>query len=268
MKTGHALVLAGLRLISVIALALLAQTPAGAARGQQSPSESPTVLVAGASGQTGRLVIEHAQAAGYRVRAMARDPSAAKREIRGPYDWVKGDVREPASLAAALAGATYVICTIGATERYGPNSPEFVDYGGVRNLADAAVASGVSHFVLISSAGVEGGGGAFAWLLNKVLMPGILDWKAKGEQHVRASGLAYTIIRPGGLTGEAGSRAGLRFTQGDTLGGGTIPRADLAELAVFVLGRPEAIGKTFEVASDESAPVDAWRKALVKLEKD
>ena len=100
------------------------------------------------------------------------------------------------------------------------------------------------------------------------LMPGILEWKARGEQHLRASGLPYTILRPGGLTNDPGGRAGIRFTQGDTLGGGTIPRADVAALAVFTLGNADATGKTFEMASDAAAPAEAWKKALAGLRSD
>jgi len=246
------------------ALILLACSAAMAAA---RPS-GPLLLVAGASGQTGRLVLEQAEREGYRVRAMARDPEKARNEIGDSWEWMKGDVREPATLASVMAGVTYVICAIGATERSGPNSPEFVDFGGVRNLTDAARAAGVRQFVLISSAGTGGGGGAFGWLLNTVLMPGILDWKAKGEQYLRASGLDYTILRPGGLTQDPGGRAGLRFTQGDTLGGGTIARADVAMLAVHALGNSAVSRTTFEVANDESAAPGAWKHRLADLRKD
>lgn len=256
---GLALRLATLLISLAPAFAVAAQTAAGASR---------TLLVAGASGQTGRLVLERASAADYSVRAMARDPVKAKAETPGPYAWIAGDVRDPATLAAALQGVTYVICTIGATERSGPNSPEFVDYGGVKNLVDAARAAQVRYFVLVSSTGTGGGGGAFGWLLNTLLMPGILEWKAKGEAHLRGSGLTYAVLRPGGLTNDPGGKVGVRLTQGDTLGGGTIPRADVANLAVYVLGRDDAAGKTFEMASDSAAAVDAWKKALGPLEKD
>jgi uncharacterized protein YbjT (DUF2867 family) len=101
-------------------------------------------------------------------------------------------------------------------------------------------------------------------------MPGILDWKAKGERHLRGSGLAYTIVRPAGLTNDPGSQSGLRFTQGDTLGGGTIARADVAALTVAVLGDADTLGKTFEVASDEKAApaVAAWRQSFKGLKRD
>lgn len=249
------------------ALASLA-VPAASPPSEPTGSAAPLVLVAGASGKTGRLVLEQAARAGYRVRAMARDPARPSAEIRGPYEWVAGDVREPATLRAAMAGVSFVVCTIGATERSGPNSPEFVDYGGVRNLVEVAAAAGVRHFVLVSSVGAGGGGGAFGWLLNTVLMPGILEWKGKGEQFLRTSGLSYTILRPGGLTDGEGGRQGVRFTQGDTLGGGTITRADVAAVAVYSIASADTAGKTFELASDETSPPDAWRRSLAALRRD
>jgi uncharacterized protein YbjT (DUF2867 family) len=252
-------------LASLVACLVVAPCGTTATAGE---APAPIVLVAGASGQTGRLVLEKAAKAGYRVRAMSRDPQKSRAGIPGRYEWVAADVRSPETLAAAMSGVRYVICAIGATERSGPNSPEFVDYGGVRNLAVAAHAAGASQFVLVSSTGAGGGGGAFAWLLNAVLMPGILDWKGKGEQSLRATGIGYTILRPGGLTNDPGGRAGIRFTQHDTLGGGTIPRADVAAVAVFALGNPDALGKTFELASDDDAGVEAWKGRLAALTRD
>lgn len=261
--------LAGGAVVLLVGLALLlAPVEPLAAADVASDSSQSLVLVAGASGQTGRLVLQRAKAAGLRVRAMARDPAAAARDAAGDYQWVGGDVRDPGTLASAMVGVTFVVCAIGATERSGPNSPEFVDFGGVRNLTDAARAAGVRHFVLVSSAGVGGGGGAFGWLLNTVVMPGILEWKAKGEQHLRASGLAYTILRPGALSNDPGDRIGVRFAQGDKLGGGTIARADVAAVALYSLGNGDAAYKTFELVSDESARPGAWRQALTALKRD
>lgn len=250
-----------------VALLVHAAEPTSSAVQASSP---PLVLVAGATGQTGQHALAQALKAGYRVRGLSRDVERARQIVSGNYQWVAGDVRDPKTLGAALRGVSYVICTIGATERSGPNSPEFVDYGGVRNLADAAREAGVQQLVLVSSVGVGGGGGAFGWLLNTVLMPGILDWKAKGEQYLRGSGVPYTIVRPAGLTNDEGGATGLRFTQGDTLGGGTIPRADVAALTVTALGNADALGKTFEVASDaKAAPgAAAWRQAFASLKRD
>lgn len=241
---------------------------AAEAGGSAGNDPSPLVVVAGATGKTGRLTLGAAGAKGYRLRALARDPERARQEIGDSFEWVRADVRDADSLRLALQGATYVICAIGATERSGPNSPEFVDYGGVRNLTDAAREAGVRHLVLVSSVGVDGGGGVFSWILNTLIMPGILDWKAKGEDHLRSSGVPYTILRPGGLTDDEGGKIGIRIAPRGLLGGGTIARADVAAVAVHVLGRTDAVGRTLELSGDDKAPVLSWQQLLTSVPID
>lgn len=225
------------------------------------------VLVAGATGRTGRLVLEQLRRdPRYAIRPMARDVAAARRTVGGEYAWVQADVTKPKSLGPALAGVSLVVVTVGATERSGPNSPEFVDYGGVRNLTDAARAAGVRHLVLESSAGAGSGGGVTGLLLN-LLSGDALTWKAKGEAHLRASGLPYTIVRPGGLTDEPGGKAGIALLQGDEESG-RIPRADVAAVLVAALDNPAAVRKTFEVVTNADAPPGAWRNGFTALKRD
>jgi uncharacterized protein YbjT (DUF2867 family) len=147
-----------------------------------------------------------------------------------------------------------------------PNSPEFVDYGGVKNLADAARAAGVRHLVLESSAGAGSGGGVTGVLLN-LLSGDALKWKAKGEAHLRASGVPYTIVRPGGLTDDPGGKTGLALLQGDEKSG-RIPRADVAAVLVAALDNPAAVRKTLEVVTDAAAKPGAWRNGFSALRRD
>ncbi len=225
------------------------------------------VLVVGATGRTGRLVLDQLRRdPRYAIRPMARDVAAARSNFGEEYAWVAGDVTKPGTLGPALQGVSLVLVTIGATERSGPNSPEFVDYGGVRNLTDAARLAGVRQLVLESSMGVGSGGGLLGMLLN-LLSGDALTWKAKGEVHLRASGVPYTIVRPGGLTDEPGGQAGIALQQGDE-GSGTIPRADVAAVMIAALDNPDALGKTFEVISDDQAKRDAWRTGFSALRRD
>jgi uncharacterized protein YbjT (DUF2867 family) len=222
------------------------------------------VVVFGATGRTGRLVLEELrQRSDLAPRAVARDPAAVG-ELKPLAQWVAGDVTRPDTLAATLRGARYVICTVGATERSGPNSPEFVDYGGVKNLVDAAREAGVGQFVLVSSMGVESGGGFVGWMLN-LLSGDALEWKLKGEQYLQQSGVPYTIVRPGGLTDKPGGGAGIRFQQGDQ-GMGAIPRADVAAVVVASVRDPDALNRTFEIQTDKELPVGAWRDQFRTLE--
>ena len=159
-----------------------------------------TVLVAGASGKLGRYITAEAKSQGYTVFAMSRDPQRAKENSDGEYEWVFGDVRDTATLRAAIAGADYVICSIGGSRNDPTNGAEQVDYGGVRNLVDAAVEADIEKFVLISSAGITHEDHFLNKFFNNVLI-----WKGKGEEHLRDAKLSYTIIRPGALKdGEPG----------------------------------------------------------------
>jgi len=86
--------------------------------------------------------------------------------------FAEGDVREPETIAAALKGATYVISSIGSSRSDPSNGPEAVDFGGVKNLAEASAAAGIKQFVLVSSSGVT----QEDHFLNKV-MDNVLIWK-------------------------------------------------------------------------------------------
>ncbi len=255
------LALAGLAPSAVAQHTLTGELSAPAASGPA------VVLVVGATGRTGRQILDQLRRdPRFAIRPMARNVVAARREIGADYAWVEGDVTRPETLGPALAGASFVLCAIGATERSGPNGPEFVDYGGVKNLSDAARTAGVRQLVLESSMGVGSGGGVLGMFLN-LLSGDALKWKAKGEAHLRASGVPYTIVRPGGLVDEPGGQTGLVFQQGD-LGSGRIARADVAAVMVGTLDNPEALRKTFEVFGDKDAPVNAWRSGFSALKPD
>jgi len=231
------------------------------------PAARPTVLVAGATGRTGREVLSVlAQDTGLAIRAMSRRAQTAGGDADPVIEWVVADVTKPETLGPALAGVAYVICTIGATERSGPSGPEFVDYGGVVKLTDAAREANVRQLVLVSSMGAGGGGGVVAWILN-LIGGDILEWKAKGEAYLRASGVPYTIVRPGGLSDGEGGQTGIAVQQGDQ-GMGSITRADLAKVLVATLGNPRVLNTTFEIRADGELPVDGWRASLRRLEPD
>jgi uncharacterized protein YbjT (DUF2867 family) len=204
------------------------------------------------------------RAAGYgKVRALVRDPAGARAKVAADVELVQGDVRDPASLAAALAGMQYVVSTLGANSFNDPaNSPEKVDYEGVRNLAAAAKAAGVKHYVQVSSLGVTNPNHP----LNR--FGKVMDWKLKGENALRASGVPYTIVRPGGLGDGAGGQVGIRVAQGDKMESGQIQRADVATVCVQALGNPDAFGKTFEIVGGEPGASVDWAAFFKPLKRD
>lgn len=218
------------------------------------------VLVAGATGATGKHIAAALLRDGFRVRGLTRDPAKAAQAFTSQLEWVKGDVRDAASLPAAVAGVSAVLCAVGAREPQGDNNPEKVDYEGVRNLIDAAKQAGVTHFILESSCNVTIPEHNFNKIFN-----GLLLWKMKAEDHLRASGVPFTIVRPPQLLDEAGGTKGIRIQQGDVGGPGQIARADVAEVMVAALHGTAALNKTFEIFGDASLPVNGWRQQLATL---
>lgn len=222
------------------------------------------VLVAGATGQTGRLVVQQLLADGYVVRALARDPAKAKETLGDKVQYVQGDVREPATLGAAFEGVDRVICAIGARSATGDESPEAVDYNGVKNLAAAAAAAKVKQFVLVSSRAVTQENHP----LNR-MFGDVLKWKLKGENALRASGVPYTIVRPGGLLNGPGGQKTTVFEQGDPQTAQvTIARADVATICVQSLKYPEALNRTFETNTVAGPPTTDWKALFAALKPD
>jgi len=250
----------GLALAGALLMAGCAVTP---------PANGELVLVAGASGRAGTYVVRHLKEQGIPFRAMTRSIAEAEKRLGpdfGGVDWIETDVRDPVQVEAAMRGVTRVISVIGSRQVSGDNSAEFVDYGGVRNLVDAAVAARVERFVLLTAIGVTDPKHPF----NKATK-GALGWRFKGEEHLRASGLDYTIVRPGGLVNEPAGRQGLRFAQGDDwrpLLRSTLSRDDLALVLIESLRQPGARNVTFELVNDPAAPTGAWRRAFPALRPD
>lgn len=223
-----------------------------AGSGHAAESAGDLVLVAGASGRTGQQVVRELKGEGYRVRALVRDADSARKVLGDGIEFATGDVRQTPTLEAAMVGVRFVIVTIGATLKDPANGPEFVDYQGVRNLAAAAAAAKADQIVVVSSAGVT----QKDHVLNR-MFDNVLIWKGKGEDAVRASGVPYTIVRPGGLSDKPGGEAGVRLEQGDK-GTGVIPRADVARVCVAALTSTAARNRTFEVYGAPTPPDADW----------
>ncbi len=227
----------------------------------EEPSGPPgSVLVAGATGQTGRLIVAGLLTAGYRVRALVRN-SVKAGPLGAGVELVTGDVRQPATLLAAMTGVSAVISAIGGRSPLGGNGFRAIDWEGNRALIDAAGSGGVPRFLLIT-AGSAGRTG-FPYSLPFAPYP----WKARAEAHLRASGLAYTILGPGGLKDEPGGK-GVRAVPRNAYQTGWISRADLARVTVACLAEPATVRRTVTLVVDETQPPEAWRAALAALPPD
>ncbi|XP_030521172.1 uncharacterized protein At2g34460, chloroplastic [Rhodamnia argentea] len=238
--------------------------------GATSPASSKLVFVAGGSGGVGQLVVASLLERNIKTRLLLRDLDKAK-SLFGQQDeerlqvW-QGDTRNPEHLDPSMfEGVTHVICCTGTTafpsKRWeGDNSPERVDWEGVRNLI-SALPSSVKRVVLVSSVGVTKFN-ELPWSIMNLF--GVLKSKKMGEDFLRQSGLPFTILRPGRLTdgpytsydlntllkATAGQRRAVVIGQGDKLVG-EVSRLVVAEACIQLLDIEFAEGEIYEINSVE-----------------
>lgn len=213
---------------------------------EQGKKYTGKVLVAGATGKTGRWVVKRLQHYGIPVRVLVR--SAEKAAMLGDVDVVEGRIQSPEDVASAVKGCSAVISALGSSELFGEASPGEVDRDGVKRLVDKAVEAGVTHFGLVSSMAVT------RWYHPLNLFAGVLGKKFEAEEYLRENfcvqGKSYTIIRPGGLRDGEPLEHRIHTEQGDRLWSGWIERSDVAELLVISLWEPAAANVTFEAVNE------------------
>ncbi|PIA53675.1 hypothetical protein AQUCO_00900331v1 [Aquilegia coerulea] len=237
---------------------------------ETTPSSSKLVLVIGGTGGVGQLVVASLLSRNIKSRLLLRDPTKAK-ILFGEQDenilqvW-KADTRNPDDLDPAMfEGVTHVICCTGTTafpsRRWdGDNTPERVDWEGIRNLV-SALPSKLKRFVLVSSVGVTKFN-ELPWSIMNLF--GVLKFKKMGEDFVRSSNLPFTIIRAGRLTdgpytsydlntllkATAGQRRAVLIGQGDKLVG-EVSRLVVAEACIQALDIDFTQGQIYEINSVE-----------------
>jgi uncharacterized protein YbjT (DUF2867 family) len=155
--------------------------------------------------------------------------------------FVVADALDLEAVQQAMEGTDYsaVVTTIGCFSC--EPKPDFI---GNRNITDAAKAAGVQRLILVTSIGA-GKSYESVNVLTKFMLRDILPLKTQAEDHLRASGLDFTIIRPGGLGATEYAPSGRGALSEDETAFGFINRADLAELMVAVLDDQESVGKTY-----------------------
>jgi uncharacterized protein YbjT (DUF2867 family) len=223
-----------------------------------------TVLVVGATGSIGRLVVEEAIRHGYTTRALVRNPDKARR-LPPEADVIMGDVTRPDTLSRAVDGVDGVVFTLGS-DGAGKVGAESVDYGGVRNVLNA-LGSRTARIALMTSIGVTNRTGRY----NRATQAH--DWKRRSERLVRASGLPYTIVRPGWFDYNGPDVHRLVLLQGDTRqagdsSDGVIARRQIAEVLVRSLGSDQALRKTFELVAVTGPAPEDFDALFAPLEKD
>jgi uncharacterized protein YbjT (DUF2867 family) len=189
-------------------------------------TERTHIFLAGASRGVGLEIAKCLTEQKMQVTALLRSPETSPELAAMGIKVAVGDALDTDAVLAAMTGGEpiyAVISTIGGL----PKDGERADYLGNKNLIDAAVKAGVQKFILVSSIGSGNSAAALQPQVLETLGPVLIE-KEKAENHLIASGMIYTVIRPGGLKSEPATSNGV-LTE-DCRVAGTIHRADVAQL--------------------------------------
>ena len=188
------------------------------------------VLVLGATGGTGRLIVRDAVAKGHSVVALVRSKASANLP---DARMIEGDARDEATLARAMDGCDTVVSALGTGIGF-----RKVDLLTVAThaLVTAMMRNGVRRLVCISALGVSDSRGHGGFVFDRLFLPLLLSQaykdKERQEAAVRASALDWVLVRPAMLTDDPARGSARAFTDLAGVKGGKIARADVARFVV------------------------------------
>ena len=194
------------------------------------------ILVTGATGKSGREIVKQLSAAGAQVRALVRDPGRAAwlAELPG-VEIVQGDLSKPETLDAAFVGVERALLL---------PAPAPSSVAEQSNFIEAAQRAGTQHVVKFSAVGADARAAE-----------GFARWHGLGEAQLKASGLAYTILRPALFMQELlntwGGQRTIYLPLGDTRQA-PVDTRDIAAVAVKTLTEDGHAGRTYEITGPEA----------------
>ena len=232
------------------------------------------ILVVGATGVVGGMITRGLLEQGREVRILVRRDSpssqlvqqglatSAEELIASGAHAVHGDLRDRASLDAALEGVDAVISTANSATRGGADNPQSVDLEGNRNLIEAARDANVEHLVFISLLGADPD--------HPTLF---MRAKGQSESALRASGIGYTILAPAAfMEFWPAMVVGMPALQGrpvTLVGEGNrrhsfVSNRDVASFAVAAVGNPAARNRHLAIGGPEAL---SWRDVVATYER-
>jgi uncharacterized protein YbjT (DUF2867 family) len=209
------------------------------------------ILVTGGTGYVGSRLVQKLVEQGRPVRLLVRDTAEGMRKFPTGVEFARGDVTEPETLPAAMAGVETVIHLVAIIRERGGLTFEKVNYQGTVNVVDAEKEAGVRRHLQMSALGV----------LRDPNFP-YHDTKYRAEQYVKASGLDWTIFRPSIIFGTGdqffSTLAGLAklpapfvLPDGGTAQFQPVWLWDVIDAFIAALDDPLTIGQTYELGGPE-----------------
>lgn len=204
-------------------------------------NEKQNILIAGANGTTGRMIVDLLRTSGkFRPIAMVREEEQEERFKKDQVATVLADLEE--DLSHTVKNVDKVIFAAGSQGK----KVIAVDQEGAKKLTDAAKSAGVKKFVMLSSMGADNPSASDE-------LEDYLQAKQNADDYLRASGLHYSIVRPGSLTNDGGT--GKIQLREKLKSQGSISRADVAKTLCEVLEDDVMHNQTFEIVAGET-PVE------------
>jgi uncharacterized protein YbjT (DUF2867 family) len=204
------------------------------------------VVVAGGHGKVALQLLRLLAERGDRARALIRNPGQSADLEAAGAEPVVCDMEAEEDLGPFVEGADAVVFAAGAGPGSGPERKRTVDLGAAVKLIEAARSKGIRRYVMVSAIGVSR-----PETVSDAMRP-YYEAKAEADRRLAESGLDWTIVRPGRLTDDPGTG---RVLAGEDIGGGEIPRADVAATLAAVLETDSTIGKAFDLIGGDT-PID------------
>ena len=208
------------------------------------------VTVFGATGGTGKHVVDQALAAGHEVTAVARDPEDVPGDRAG-LTVVRGDVLDPGSVEAAIAGADAIVSVLGVADR---RQPTHLYSEGVGNMLRAMKADGPRRIIALSADGVEpnpavniGQRLVIALAVARILKHLYGDM-LEMERALAGGETDWTVVRPPRLSDKEHTGT-YQVSTGEPGPSSGISRADLADYIVTRLADEESYQKLVWITS-------------------
>jgi uncharacterized protein YbjT (DUF2867 family) len=195
------------------------------------------ILIAGATGNTGLRLVEQLKAKGHSPIALVRESSDTG-SLPDDVTIRHGDLTDLQS--GVCDGCDAVVFAAGSGGSTGPELTDKVDRDGAKRLIDLSAEAGVSRFVMLSSAGADDPD-------PESELAHYLQAKHEADEHLKASGLSYAIVRPVSLTDDDGDRK-MRFGD-DVDPKGKAARGDVAAVLASAIEDDQWTGKALLMQS-------------------
>jgi uncharacterized protein YbjT (DUF2867 family) len=195
-------------------------------------------LIIGASGQIGQLITKTLIETEEDARALVRDKSKLDDLKDSDLEIVEADLEGDFSLA--FDGIDNVVFVAGSGGSTGADKTLLIDLWAAKKAVDYAKEANVKQFIMVSSIGADD-----PEAIESDIKPYLVA-KHMADQYLMASGVPFTIVRPGPLTNDKG-QGKITIKRPNSREEMAIPRADVAKSVLFILSKDNLNGKIFEL---------------------